>query len=123
VVQTADLRNGDDPAALRPLDFPRNRRVVLQGLVTACPMIIIEEGRENSLEMAFVQNDDVIKAFAANGADQTLYERVLPGRARCDQHFLDPHVLHGAAEVVPVDAIPVAEQVTRRGVEREGLAD
>ena len=47
----------------------------------------------------------------------------MPGRPKCDAHFLDPHVLHPILEVLAVAALTVAQQKTRSFFERERLHD
>lgn len=73
--------------------------------------------------MGLVQHNHVVQAFATQGADPALHERILPWRAWCDDHFLDTQVLERAAELVPVDAVAVADQVTRRRARRSSGRD
>ena len=62
--------------------------------------------------MGFVENDDMIEALPAKGTDQSLDERILPRRLRCDEDFFDAHVGQSLAEGIAVDAVAVADQVT-----------
>ncbi len=72
--------------------------------------------------MNFVPNDDVIRAFAANGSDNSFAVRILPGRPGCDEHLLDSHVLQALSEVAAVDRITISKEITRLGpVRRECL--
>jgi len=71
--------------------------------------------------MELVENDHVIEAVAAEGADHALDERILPGALRSDEDFFDAHVFHATPERVAVYPITIADQVARRVVEREAV--
>src|ERR1700729_3809046 len=58
----------------------------------------------------------------ANGADDALDVRPLPGGSRRTQHLFDAHVLNLPGEVVAKDSIPVSQQIARRRVPGEGIA-
>ena len=58
--------------------------------------------------MRFIQNDDPVQTLPTNGSDQAFAIRILPGRPRCNGHFLDPHVPDAFPENVSVDAIAVS---------------
>ena len=47
----------------------------------------------------------MIQAFPPDRADQPLHERVLPGRARRDHHFLDSRALDPVHELVAVGTV------------------
>jgi hypothetical protein len=69
--------------------------------------------------VAFVEYDDEIEAFAANGADDALGEGILPGSARCDDNLANAHALDPALEISAVDGIAIAEEVSGAGLVRE----
>ena len=71
--------------------------------------------------MSLLQNDGVIRTIAANRAAQSFHEGTLPGRTRCRQHFLDVQAGQAAPYLDAVDATAVADQATRRRLEREGV--
>ena len=71
--------------------------------------------------MTRVEDDDMIEALATDGADEPLDIGRLPGRARCDAHFINTEAAHTAPEWSAVDGIAVAQQVARRGVEGKRL--
>jgi hypothetical protein len=48
--------------------------------------------------MAFVQNDDVIEALPAYGADQAFDIGILPGRARGGEYLFDTEAAHTATK-------------------------
>jgi hypothetical protein len=62
-----------------PLDRPMDRRILAQGQVRSEFVVIAGVGRKNLAQMGFAEDDDVIKAFPADRADQSLRMPVLPG--------------------------------------------
>jgi hypothetical protein len=58
---------------------------------------------KHASEVAFVEHDDEIEAFAANRADDVLGDGILPGSARCDDDLANAHVFDPALEVSTVD--------------------
>jgi hypothetical protein len=73
--------------------------------------------------MGLAQNDDVIEALAADGADDPFGERVLPRCSGSDDHFANSHVGQAPGEALAVDGIPIAEEISWRGLVWEGLED
>ena len=71
--------------------------------------------------MGCVEYHHVVKALAAQGADEALDIGILPWRPRCDLHLVDPPGLDLAGEYDPVDRIAVAQEVSRGSVPRERL--
>jgi hypothetical protein len=55
-----------------PLDRPMDRRILAQGQMRSEPVVVARVGRKDSAQMAFAEDDSVIKAFPADGADQSL---------------------------------------------------
>lgn len=86
-------------------------------------MVVIEISSNDTPEMAFVQNDEMIEAIAAQGSDQPLHERVLPRTSRCAEDLFDPHAPDPPLKCAAVDRIAIAEEVFRRAVPWEGLDD
>ena len=82
--------------------------------------VVVREVRAKyASQVAFVEHDDEIEAFAANGADDALGEGILPGSARCDDDLANAHALDPALEISAVDGIAIAEQVSGAGLVRE----
>ena len=52
--------------------------------------------------MGLAQNDEVIEALAADGADDPFGERVLPGCSGSDDQFANSHVGHAPGEALAV---------------------
>ena len=62
-----------------PLDRPMGRRILIQGQMRSEFIVIAGVGGKDSTQMGVAQNDDVIEAFPAERADQSLRMPVLPG--------------------------------------------
>ena len=86
-------------------------------------MVVIEISGNDTPEMAFVQNDEMIEAIAAQGSDQPLHERVLPRTSRCAENLFDPQALDPPLKCAAVDRIAIAEEVFRCAVPWEGFDD
>ena len=69
VVQPTDLTHCYDWSDFGSLNRTRLRRAFSQGHVRSGSMVIVEIGSEGSAQRAFIQHDDMVEAFASNGAD------------------------------------------------------
>ena len=78
MVESADLRQGNDGAAFGWLDGARLRRVLLERQVRARAVIVAEVAAQTTTEVSLVQDDHVVEEFAADYADYALGEGVLP---------------------------------------------
>src|SRR5258708_30275964 len=58
----------------------------------------------------------MVEKLVADGADQSLGERVLPGRACCGEHLGDAHAPHPSPKLAAIDVVAIAQEVTRRRV-------
>src|SRR6266498_5720557 len=77
----------------------------------AKPVVIAHVRCEQSLEMPFVQHDNVIQTFAAETANEPFPVRILPGTPWCDLRFLNAHVPQPLPKDGFVDAVAIPEQV------------
>ena len=71
------------------------------------PVIVVDEVLKMSIQAALAENDHVIQALAANGADHPFDIGTLPGRPRRRKHLFDAHGLHLVDEILPQDPIVV----------------
>jgi hypothetical protein len=71
MMESADLRDDDDFALLRPLDGAAGRRVPGEGEVAPGAMVIPGTS-EDLAQVLLVQHDDVVEALPADRADHTL---------------------------------------------------
>jgi hypothetical protein len=65
----------------------------------------------------------VVEALAAEGADDPFGERVLPGCSGSDDHGANSHAGQAPGDALAVDGIPIAEEISWRGLVWEGLED
>ena len=63
------------------------------------------------MQAARVEDDDVVKTFAADGSDPALDERILPRRTWCREQLLDAHAVCGDAQVIE-GVIAIMDQVS-----------
>ena len=73
--------------------------------------------------MGLAQDEAMIEALAAKGADDSLDKRVLPGRARGDADLVDPHPFDSPCELLAVDRVSITKQESRSRIVRERLDD
>ncbi len=71
VMETTEDRQGDNLLFPILLNLSTVGRIIFQGLVRPDPVIIIEVSCENSMELALVEDNEMIQAFPANGSDQS----------------------------------------------------
>src|SRR2546428_7037717 len=116
-----DLRDRNDAPGGWRLHVAPMTAVVVEGLMRASAVVVREVTAQQAAEMPFVEHDDVIEAFPSNRPDDSLGERILPGRSRCDEDLTNPQALCPPYEHVAVDSVPIAEQVLRRCLFREAL--
>ena len=83
VVEATDLGHGDDITAIWPRHWAGLRRVLVEGKMGPRAMVVGEVRRKNPTEVALAKNDDVVETIAADRADQTFDEGILPGGSGC----------------------------------------
>jgi hypothetical protein len=71
----------------------------------------------------FVDHEDVVEALSSDRADQVFDERILPGRARCNENLLDSHATNPIRELGTIDPASVTEQIPGRRVVGERFHD
>src|SRR5262249_54396140 len=103
MVKTADLRKGDYPPFPRRVDASRRGRVLPQGEMRS--VIVAEIRTKKPPEMCTADNDHVIEALAADGSDQSLRIRILPGAGRGADDFGNTHAGYTAPEHLAVDGV------------------
>jgi hypothetical protein len=77
MVQSAEDRLSSEQA--EALDRLMAQRILPQGQMRSEFIVIAGVGRKDPAQMGLAQDDDVIKAFPADRADQSLRMPVLPG--------------------------------------------
>ena len=81
MMQTTDLRNGNDSAARRPLDRTRIWAVLLEREMGSCSVIVVNVRRKHPAQVALVEDDQVVQAFPPDRADDSFDVCILPRRA------------------------------------------
>ena len=76
VMKSAEDRPSGDLS--EPVDRSMTRRIFVQGQMCSAFVVIAGVGGENPAQMGLAEDDDLIEAFAANRADQSLCVHVLP---------------------------------------------
>jgi hypothetical protein len=84
-------------------------------------MVVAQIASENASEVGLVEDDHMVETLPPDGTDDPFDIRILPGRARRYENLLDTESMHGSVEVISVDPVPVANQVTRGRVPGEGF--
>jgi hypothetical protein len=123
VMQAADHRNGFDVAVVVGDNGTHVWRILAERQVRPRRVIVRNVFAQDTHEMALAQDDDAVEALAANGADHPLAIRILPWRSWSGLDLFDAHGVNALDEVRAVDAIVVAEQKPRRGIDGEGVDD
>jgi hypothetical protein len=84
-------------------------------------MIIDEITVESPLEMALVEDNDVIQALSTNATNDALDIGVLPRAPRCDGTFFHSQTANPISKVISVDGIAITHQILRRRLPWKGL--
>jgi hypothetical protein len=80
VMKPADLGDCDDRPGRDRLYVAPARAIVTETLVRPRNVVVHEVRAKHATQVAFVEHDDEIEAFAANGADDALGEGIRVGR-------------------------------------------
>jgi hypothetical protein len=123
VLQATDFWNLHDPASCGHLDRPGIGCVLVEREVGARLMVIDKVTSQDSTQMSFPQDEDMVETVAPDRTDQALGERTLPGAVWRRENFLDLQALHAMAELLAIDLVTVAQEVGRREVVRERVYD
>ena len=111
MMQSADLGNFDHPAKRGRLDRSADRRIFLEREVSSKMFVVLEVIFQDATQSVFIEDNDVIQAFAPNGTDQPLDIGVLPRAARRSKNFVNAHPFGTLRKLLPVYSIAVTEQI------------
>ena len=84
-------------------------------------MIIANIIAQKSLQMGFIQSDDMVEHIAAAASDPALGNAVLPRAVDRSLHGLHVHGSNGSGNLQPVLLVVVKEKESGSGLIREGL--
>ena len=96
--------------------------VLAQRKMGSGSVVIIEVRNKDPSQMPFIQDDHVVQAFAPHAADQAFHIWILPRASWRRDDLFHAHRHHRRAERLPVCAVAVADQISRRRVPRKGFA-
>ncbi len=65
-------------------------------------------------QMLLAKDDDMVKTFASDRADQPFAMSILPGRSRRGRPVTDPHGAKTPCEYLAIDAVAIANEIVRR---------
>src|SRR3989441_8316285 len=86
-------------------------------------VVVAEVAVQTTTEVSLIQHDHMVEELAADGADHAFDEGILPGRTGRRENLGDEHALHPSPKLAAVDAVAIAEEITRRRVIGERLDD
>ena len=110
VVQSANLRDGDDASRVRSLDRPRL-------------MIASQERLDVTVQRRFAEHDHVVQALTPNRSDDAFHVGSLPRRAWGSENLSNTHGIHLLSEVIAEDAVAISQEIPWRGVPRESITE
>src|SRR5262249_48595983 len=84
-------------------------------------VVVTDVGSYHPAQSFFIQDYDVVQTFSPDRADHALHVCALPRRARSAEDFFDIHYRDLVAELLAVDSISIAQQISRRGIKRKGF--
>ena len=122
-MKAGDLGDDDDAPGRDRLYLAPPGAVVTDTLVRPRDVVVREVQAKQATQVAFVEHDDEIEAFATDRADDAFSEGILPGSARGDEDLANAHVLNQALEVGAVGGVAIAEEVGGAGLVRERVDD
>jgi hypothetical protein len=123
VVETSDLKDFYHRPVLGSLHRPGLRTIHAKREMGAKPVIIGQVIRQQPPEMLRVEDEDMIGHVTADTANHPLHAGVLPRTPGGDEDFFDPHMAHPLSKSVPINAVPIAQQIPRGGLPRKSVHD
>ena len=74
--------------------------------------VVVRDVRvQQAPEMSLVDDEEVVEAFPAEGADEALGEGILPGGPRSDEELAHPQAGDTASEAGAIDRVSIAEEI------------
>ena len=101
MVEATDFAERHDPAGRRSLDAPPVGRVLLQREMGSSAVIVREVRGQDATQVAFAQPEDMLKALAADRANEPFHERTLPGALGGREALPNRHAIHALPEGGP----------------------
>jgi hypothetical protein len=79
MVQATDFANWHHVSKLRWLDRPFVRRILGEGEVGPGAVVVLEVSGQDSAQVSFTEDKDMIQTLAPDRADEPFDEGILPG--------------------------------------------
>ena len=89
------------------MHLTRLRTVVRERLMGTHGVVVGEVGTQEPAQMGLIENEEVVQALAADGADHSFRKGVLPGRSGRGDHLPDSHGVEAPSEGLAVDRVSV----------------
>src|SRR6266508_2963777 len=121
-MESADLGNGDHSALTLWRHQSWFGRVLLEREMRTRCRVVADVRFQDLSETGRAQHDDMIETLAANRPDEPFGIRVLPGRPRCREHFLNTHGLDCRCDFLK-RAIAIAYEIPWRLVPGKGFPE
>jgi hypothetical protein len=121
MMETTDLRNGDDGAVGWWCDETGYRRVLGQRQMRPRSLVIRAIAQEEPAQARLIEHDHVIETLATSASYESLDEGILPRRPWGCEQFFDRHRPRRACQAVE-RMIAIVQQEARRLVPRKRLA-
>jgi hypothetical protein len=99
----------------------RSWGLLLSSVVGTHGVVVGNVGAQEPVEMSLVQDEEMVEALAADGADHSLHEGILPGCARGGEDLADVHALDSSRELLAIDRVSITEQEPVNRIVRERL--
>jgi len=106
-----------------PLDRSAGRRILAQRQMRSKRVVITRVARKDSAQVGLAEDDDVIEAFPADRADQSLRMPVLPRRPRGDRVIAYAHGCSAPGDGMTIAPTPLGlgSGSLRYFIPREGI--
>ena len=101
MVEATDFAERHDPAGRRSLDAPPVGRVLVEREMRSCAVIVREVRGQDATQVAFAQPEDMLKALAADRANEPFHEQTLPGALGGREALPNRHAIHALPEGGP----------------------
>ena len=123
MMESADLGQRTAAALLGWLNGARLGRILLEHEMGARAVVVAEVAAQTTTEVSLIEDNHVVEQFVSDGANDSLGERILPGRAWRSENLGQAHALHSSPELATIDAVAIAQEVAWRRVIGERLDD
>ena len=123
MMEASDFGDRDNRAEPGRFDWPAVGGVLVEREMSAGLVIVAEVAGQDSAQVAFIEDQNVIQTLAPNRAEESLREGILPGALRRHEDFLDPQAVDSVPKLRPVDLVTISQKIGGRGVVRERVHD